>query len=130
MTPKPTYEALIQRVKELENELLKHKWVEEELRESEKRYRDLYENAPHAYFSVSAHDGSILRCNSAAVRLLGYDKKIIMGMKVRDLYAETSHGLIMARVVFNRFKKGESIRNVELQMKHDLGYPIWVSVSV
>ena len=53
MTKKPTYEELIQRVKELEDESLKHKWVEEALRESERRYRDLYENAPNAYFSGS-----------------------------------------------------------------------------
>jgi len=114
MTKKPTYEELIQRVKELENESLKHKWVEEALRESERRYRDLYENAPNAYFSVSARDGLILRCNSAAVRLLGYDKKTIKGMKVFDLYADTPHGSPMAQEVFNRFKAGESIRDVEL----------------
>lgn len=130
MTKKPTYEELIQRVKELENESLKHKWVEEALRESERRYRDLYENAPNAYFSVSALDGSILRCNSAAVRLLGHDKKTIVGIKVLDLYAETPHGLLIAKEVFNRFKEGESIRDVELQMKHKEGYPIWVSLSV
>ena len=130
MTKKPTYEELIQRVKELENESLKHKWVEEALRESERRYRDLYENAPNAYFSVSALNGSILRCNSAAVRLLGHGKKTIVGMKVLDLYAETPHGLLMAKEVFNRFKDGESIRDAELQMKHKEGYPIWVSLSV
>ncbi|MBL7204368.1 MAG: PAS domain S-box protein [Desulfobacteraceae bacterium] len=130
MTKKPTYEELIQRVKELENESLKHKWVEEALRESERRYRDLYENAPNAYFSVSALDGSILRCNSAAVRLLGHNKKTIVGIKVLDLYAETPHGLLIAKEVFNRFKEGESIRDVELQMKHKEGYPIWVSLSV
>lgn len=130
MDKKPTLEELAQRIKELEKESLKYKWVEEALRESERRYRDLYENAPNAYFSVRALNGSIVRCNSAAVRLLGYDKKTILRMKVIDLYAETPHGLLMAKEVFNRFKEGESIRDVELQMKHKEGYPIWVSLSV
>jgi Nif-specific regulatory protein len=104
--------------------------VEKALRESEERYRDLYENAPNAYFSVSAIDGSILRCNSAALHLLGYDRKTMMGMKVFDLYAETAHGLSRAKEVFKHFKAGESIRDVELQMKHKDGRPIWISLSV
>ena len=45
------------------------KHAEEALMESEERYRDLYENAPNAYFSISAADGSILRCNNAAVHV-------------------------------------------------------------
>ena len=40
------------------------------LRESEKRFRDLYENAPNAYFSVVV-DGRINKCNSRAGELLG-----------------------------------------------------------
>ena len=82
MGKKPTREELLQRIKDLENESRKYKWVEGALRASESRYRDLYENAPNAYFSVSALDGSILKCNSAAVRLLGHDKKTILRMKV------------------------------------------------
>ena len=130
MSKQPTREELLQRIKDLENESLKYKWVEGALRASERRYRDLYENAPNAYFSVSALDGSILKCNSAAVRLLGHDKKTILRMKVLDLYAETPHGLQIAKEVFNRFKEGESIRDVELQMKHKEGFPVWVSLSV
>ena len=130
MGKKPTREELLQRIKDLENESRKYKWVEGALRASERRYRDLYENAPNAYFSVSALDGSILKCNSAAVRLLGHDKKTILRMKVLDLYAETPHGLQIAKEVFNRFKEGESIRDVELQMKHKEGFPVWVSLSV
>jgi two-component system sensor histidine kinase HydH len=130
MGKQPTREELLQRIKDLENESLKYKWVEGALRASERRYRDLYENAPNAYFSVSALDGSILKCNSAAVRLIGHDKKTILRMKVLDLYAETPHGLQIAKEVFNRFKEGESIRDVELQMKHKEGFPVWVSLSV
>jgi len=50
------------------------------LRESEVSYRDLYENAPNAYFSISAVDGSIRRCNSAALQLLGYEREDLEGM--------------------------------------------------
>jgi PAS domain S-box-containing protein len=106
------------------------KHAEEALRESEGRYRDLYENAPNAYFSISTVDGSILRCNNAAMMLLGYDKKTILEMKAFDLYADTSDGLPKAQEVFKRFRAGESIRDVELQMKHRNGHPLWISLSV
>ncbi|MFC1531745.1 PAS domain S-box protein [Thermodesulfobacteriota bacterium] len=59
--------------------------MEEPLRESERRYRDLYENAPNAYCSIRALDGSILICNSTALQLLGHDKKTIVDMKVLNI---------------------------------------------
>jgi PAS domain S-box-containing protein len=113
---------------ELQNENLRR--AQEELEASRDNYRDLYENAPNPYFSVNADDGSILTCNSAVLELLGYDKKTITGMKVLDLYAHTPDGVSKAQAVFDRFKAGESIRDVELQMQHKNGLPIWVSLSV
>jgi two-component system cell cycle sensor histidine kinase/response regulator CckA len=100
------------------------------LRANEEKYRDLYENAPIAYFSISAVDGSISRCNTAAVHLLGYDKETLMGMKVFDLYAATPYGLARAQDVFTHFKSGESIKDAEMQMRHKDGHPIWISLSV
>lgn len=106
------------------------KHAEETLMKSEGRYRDLYENAPNAYFSVSTVDGSISRCNNAAMLLLGYDKKTMLGMKVFDLYANTPNGVPKAQEVFKRLRAGESIKDIELQMKHKNGRPIWISLSV
>ena len=93
MADKPTYEELELRVKELEKEIRKYKSLGKAPRENEKRYRDLYENAPNAYFSVSAEDGSVLRCNTAVLKLLGYERDTLMGMKVLDLYADNPHGI-------------------------------------
>ena len=130
MAKKPTYEELEQKIRELEKVEIQHKGTEEALRESEKKFRDLYDNAPNAYFSINASDGSILRCNNSAVNLLGYDKESMIGMKVSDLYADTPHGNLKAQEVFKRFKRGESIQDEELQMEHKNGSLIWVSVSV
>jgi PAS domain S-box-containing protein len=130
MSKAPTYEELQQRVKALENEALEREQIEEALRHSEERYRDLYENAPNAYFSISPADGAILRCNVTALRLLGYDRETLMQMKVFDLYASTPHGQPKANEVFKRFREGESIRDVELQMKRVDGEPVWVNISI
>ncbi len=130
MSNKRTYEKSGERIKALKQKTIEVENVEKALRESEKRYRDLYENAPNAYFSINAIDGSVLRCNSKALQLLGYDKKTIIGMKVFDLYADSPYGLPKAKEVFKRFQAGERIRDVELQMKRKDGNATWVSLSV
>ena len=129
MAHKSTDEGLEQRVEALKKGTIESKRAKEVLRESEKRYRDLYENAPSGYFTISGSNGSILRCNAAAPRLLGYDRETMMRMKVFDVYADTPHGESKAKEVFKRFKAGGSIRDVELQMKHRDGRPIWISLS-
>ena len=110
--------------------VFKQKRTEQDLRESEEKYRDLYMNAPNAYFSINAKDGSILMFNTAALKLLGYDGDTLMGMKVFDLYSDKPHGISKAQMVFQRLEKGELIRDVELQMKHKDGTTVWVNLSV
>ena len=100
------------------------------VQEGELLYHGLYENAPVAYFSISADDGSVLGCNSAALNLLGYDRETVIGKKVLDLYAETPDGRAKAQEIYHRFKSGEPIRGAELQIKHVNGQPIWVSLFV
>ncbi len=68
--------------------------VENKLREREEKYRDRYENAPNAYFSVRAVDGSIAKTNMKATQLLGYDRETIIGMNIFDLYADTPNGIV------------------------------------
>jgi PAS domain S-box-containing protein len=104
--------------------------AEQACRLNEQHYRDLYDNAPYAYFSVSAADGSILKCNAAASRLVGYDKKTLTGMKVFNLYAATPEGKAKALQVFKHFKEGASTRDVELEMQHKDGHSVWISLSV
>ncbi len=106
----------------------KHK-LEQKLRESEENYRNLYEEAPNAYFSISI-DKSILRCNKAAEKLLGYTKEELLSMKVFDLYADTEYGFSKAKELFQKFSKGELIQDEEFQMKRKDDKHIWISLSV
>ncbi|MBW2195679.1 MAG: PAS domain S-box protein [Deltaproteobacteria bacterium] len=100
------------------------------LRISEERYRDLYENAPNGYFSVSSTDGSVLECNSTALQLLGYDRRTIAGLKVFDLYADTPDNKSNVERVFKHFKAGKDVRDIELQMRRKTGESVWISLSV
>jgi PAS domain S-box-containing protein len=130
MHKKTSCVELKQRVKALENQSLELKRKEKALRGTEQMYRDRFENAPIAYFSIRADNGSILRANSEAVRLLGYSKETMTRMNVLDLYSDTPHGISKAKKLFNRFQAGKSIRGEELQMKRKDGKSIWINLNV
>ena len=101
----------------------------QELRESQARYQDLYENAPSANFSVGV-DGRVLRCNRRAVDMLGYPHDQLIGKAVIDLYADTPQGKKAASRLFQRFLDGEEITGETLQMTHADGTLLWISLTV
>ena len=64
------------------------KLAEKALRDSEEQFRTIYESSPVAILNV-AFDGSILKCNLAASKLLGYSSEELRSMNVSDItYAE------------------------------------------
>lgn len=103
--------------------------MEQALRDAEQRYRDLYEQAPNAYFEVGA-DGRIRDVNRRAESLLGYPAEELVGRPVADLYAPNSRsGRSLADQVFKRFIAGEEVREQELEMRTAEGAEVWVSLS-
>jgi PAS domain S-box-containing protein len=99
------------------------------LKQSEEQYRDLYEEAPNAYFSVGV-DGVVRRANRSAIELLGYSRDELLGRPVADLYADTPSGKAKAQAIFQRFLAGEEIRDEEMEMRRADGGQVWVSLSV
>jgi PAS domain S-box-containing protein len=84
------------------------------LRESEARYRDLFENAPGMYLSVDAATGILADCNNATERQTGYTKEEIVGHHVISLYHPGS--VAAARQAFEQFLTTGEVSNVELQV--------------
>ena len=103
--------------------------TEEALQESETRYRDLYEEAPNAYFSVGV-DGHIKQANLRAAEMLGYSRDELIGRPVLDLYADTENGKAKAQEVFQRFLAGAEILDQELEMRRADDSNVWISLSV
>ncbi len=103
--------------------------ADEALRQSEERYRTLYEDAPIAYFSVGANS-YIERANRSATELVGYSLDELIGRPVFDLYADTPNGKAKALELFRSFLAGEEIHNQELEMRRADGSSVWVSLSV
>jgi PAS domain S-box-containing protein len=65
-------------------DITQRKQTEAELRESEQRFRELFESSPDAVF-VEDLDGTVLDINPAACRLHGVDAKELIGRNVSDL---------------------------------------------
>ncbi|MHA1566250.1 MAG: PAS domain S-box protein [Alphaproteobacteria bacterium] len=108
--------------------LLSRLWVRE-LRESEERYRALYDESPHPYFSVNTN-GVLYLVNKSAQDLLGYTREELIGRKVFELYADTPNGKTKAGQVFARHSAGEIITNEELEMQRADGQRITISLTV
>ena len=106
-----------------------HRETEDALRASETQYRDLYDEAPHAYLSVGT-DGRILRANRRAVGLFGYPLDALIGRPVLTLCADSAVGRVRAQQIFQRFRAGRGTRDSEVEMRREDGAQIWASVSV
>jgi two-component system, cell cycle sensor histidine kinase and response regulator CckA len=107
----------------------RHRLVEESLRGSEARYRDLYDEAPVAYMSVGP-DGTVVEANREASEMFGYPLDDLIGRKVFELYPDTPDGIEKALEIFDRFKHGEDIRDVTLQHVRNDGRMMWGSLTV
>ena len=70
MSKKPTYEELERRIQALEKEALAHTRIEESLRESEERFRAVFEGSLDAILLVDPESGHILDANPTASELL------------------------------------------------------------
>lgn len=81
MATKPTYEELEQRVRELEAKTVERKRAEQALRESQKRYKELWDDAPVAYHMLDA-EGIIKHVNQTETDMLGYSRDEMVGKSI------------------------------------------------
>lgn len=81
------------------------------LKETEGMLRDLYENAPVGYHTLSG-DGTILSMNQTELRWLGYSEQEVIGKKIFDLQSESSS--LRGLEAFEELKETGSIADLEL----------------
>ncbi len=99
------------------------KRADQELRESEERYRDLFDNASDLVH-MAAPDGSLLYVNQAWQHGTGYDETEIASMQLVDLVHPDSRAYYSR--VLERVLKGERLDHVELVFVPKNGTPITV----
>jgi diguanylate cyclase (GGDEF)-like protein/PAS domain S-box-containing protein len=110
MSKKLTYKELEQRVKVLEQDTLRRKQSEEELRESEEHCRTLFERSSDAIFIVDILTGKYINANHAAEQLTGLSLAAIKTKTTRDL---SPKGANFTSHVLSTLKKNTDLGEVE-----------------
>lgn len=72
--------------------------TEQTLKESEEKYRKLFEEAMDAIFVADAETGILIDCNRTATELMGRTKSELIGMHQRFLHPEEENGPEFGRV--------------------------------
>jgi PAS domain S-box-containing protein len=124
MPDQPTYEALEQRVRELEASNFELKRTREALRESEALFRNLFERHAVVQLVIDPDSGNIIDANDAASAFYGWTKGQLQQMRIQDINILSPQGIrqemekarTSQRIYFefhHRLKDG-SIRDVEV----------------
>ena len=107
------------------NDITARRRAEEALRQSEERYRDLFENANDAIFIVDA-DLHYVDVNKKAVALLGYSKEELLAMKITDVIP--SEQLSRSKVEFEKLRSRGSYEKFVGKIRTKDGR--WLDVEV
>jgi PAS domain S-box-containing protein len=104
------------------------KKAKEELRESEEKYRFLFEKSPVSILLIDIQ-GKIEDCNPALEKLIDYDKNALIGKNYNSINVVLPEYL---PILFKRLKviaKGESVHPIDIQLRKKDGSLIWVTIE-
>src|SRR5262249_30898306 len=101
--------------------------VEKQLVESERRYRELYEEAPNAYVAIG-DDRRFLSVNHRATQLLGVPASELVDHSVLALFAESPAGKTRAAQALRAGFDGQELSGCELELRRPDGGALWISV--
>src|SRR5262249_60546218 len=101
--------------------------AEQQLRASEARFRDLFENAPNAYLVVGT-DGGIVGATRRLAELLGFPAEELVGAVIHSFMPDTPAGKSRSMEVYRKHLAGESVSGWELELRRKDGRPLWVNV--
>ena len=105
--------------------ITERKQVEQTIRESEKRYRLLFERNLAGVFRTTM-EGRILECNQAAAHMFGYDSpKEILATPITDIYQMISDRESFLR----RLKSEKSLTNHETNYRRKNGESAWAMIN-
>lgn len=114
--------------RQLSGEINERKQAETTARDSERKYRNIFENAPFGIFR-SGWDGTLLDVNPHGASILGYGSPEEMQAAVQNtlqLYARPDD----RTALMQRIRDSSSVVNFETSFLHRDGSPIPVAVTV
>jgi PAS domain S-box-containing protein len=104
------------------------KRTEETLRETEKMYRNIFENAAEGIFQVTP-EGRLVSVNKAAVRILGYDSlEEVMGT-ITDVATQVYVDPKARSRAVALLTRDNFLKDHEVLLRHKNSSEVWVSLS-
>ncbi len=96
------------------------------LKESEERFRDLFEEAPIAYVHETL-DSKFIKANRAALRILGVKPEEVPFMYGKTMAPDTPDAQRRMKEAFESVGRGTDTSGVVLEMRRkDNGLPFWI----
>ena len=102
---------------------------ENALRDSEQRFRTLFENTPNVAVQGYDAERNVIFWNQASHDLYGYSKQEALGRKLEDLIIPEAMRASLIAAITNWINGGASIPPGELSLRHKNGSPIEVLSS-
>jgi formate hydrogenlyase transcriptional activator len=96
------------------------------LQDSEKRFRDLFEEAPIAYVHEGL-DSKFIKANRAALNILGVRPEDVPHTYGKQMAPDTPEAQKRMREAFESIGRGTDTSGVELELRRqDNGKPVWI----
>ncbi|MHA2288004.1 MAG: PAS domain-containing sensor histidine kinase [Promethearchaeota archaeon] len=102
--------------------------LEEKLRESERKYRNLYDNTPFSVVLINTQ-GVVVDMNPKAELMFGYSPQEVFGRKFMDLSIIHPDYLPTILSLFKQFIKGERIHRIDVQIQNKDGTIFWTNLQ-
>jgi len=108
-------------------DITEHQKMIDDLKNSEEKYRNLYENMPGGYYQADT-EGNVLMVNPPAAKLLGYDSpKEIIGKNLMKNFYYTPED--RKRFLEELKKRKGIVKNYEVTLKRRDNSPVTISTS-
>jgi PAS domain S-box-containing protein len=102
------------------------KEAEEELRQSEKRFRELVDTSPDAIALVNL-EGKIMVVNNRSIQQLGYEEQELIGLNALELFTQEDRKTAMEKMA-ETIRLGR-LRNIELNLLRKDGSSVPVEMN-
>jgi len=102
--------------------------LEEKLRESERKYRNLYDNTPFSVVLINTQ-GKVVDMNPKAEEMFGYASEEVIGSKFMDLSIIHPDHLSTILELFKKFVKGERMHRIDVRIQKKDGKIFWTNLQ-
>ncbi len=107
-------------------DITEKKRVEQQLKESEEKFRNLFENSPNILLLLDQY-GTILDVNRLFLTKFGYDKTELIGKDFREVSRINSENSLIFMEKYQEVMKNGKVDPFEIVTRNEEGSPLWIN---